>query len=100
METELLGIERLTSYAQYGEEGCEKEAYKKNGKTNEINAVVVLKWDGKDYGGKGGPVYLTNMGVKNPFVAFDVYDDRSLIENCLYKESKHGWYIKHSPQKK
>jgi len=40
------------------------------------------------------------MGVKNPFVAFDVYDDRSLIENCLYKESKHGWYIKHSPQKK
>ena len=39
------------------------------------------------------------MPVIDPFVGFDVYDDRSLIENCLFKESKQGWYLKHSPQK-
>jgi len=99
LETELLGIEGLNSYWQYGEKGCEKEAYKRHGKINEINAIVVLIWDGKDYTQKKGRVYLTNMPVGDPFVGFDTYDDRSLIENCLYKESKQGWHIKHSPQK-
>ncbi len=30
---------------------------------------------------------------------FDEYDERSIIENCLFKEAKTGWHIKHSPQK-
>ena len=30
---------------------------------------------------------------------FDEYDERSIIENSLFKEAKQGWFIKHAPQK-
>ena len=99
LETRLVGISGLTTYAQYGEPGCEKEAHKKEGRSNPINAVVVRVWEGKEYGPKGGPVYLTDLPVDRPFVAFDRYDERSVIENGLFKEGKGPWKLRRFPQK-
>ena len=99
VETRLVGITGLTTYAQYGEPGCAKEALKKNGRSNPINAVVVRAWGGKEYGSKGGPAYLTNLPVNKPFLAFDRYDERSVIENGLFKEGKGPWKLRRFPQK-
>ncbi len=99
VETRLVGISGLTTYAQYGEPGCGKEAYKKDGRSNPINAVVVRTWDGKEYGPRGGPAYLTDLPVDKPFIAFDRYDERSVIENGLFKEGKGPWRLRRFPQK-
>ena len=99
VETRLVGISGLTTYAQYGEPGCGKEAYKKDGRSNPINAVVVRTWEGKEYGPRGGPAYLTDLPVDRPFVAFDRYDERSVIENGLFKEGKGPWRLRRFPQK-
>lgn len=99
LKTTVVGIKGLTTYDQYGPQGFSKDAAKKSFQPNKINAVVVTEWDGKDYGRDNWVVYLTNMKVYKPLKAFDEYDGRSIIENCLFKEAKTGWYIKHSPQK-
>jgi hypothetical protein len=58
---------------------------------------VVLEWDSKE---KSTHVYLTNGPVDDPFEAFDDYDDRSLIENCLFREGKGPWnLLHHFPQR-
>lgn len=64
-----------------------------------MNAVAVLTWDGTEYGIDSGVVYLTNAPVKDPFVPFDAYDDRSVIENLLYRETKQGWHLERSPKR-
>lgn len=97
LETKVVGIAGLTTYAQYGEPGWQRQENMKEGKFHPINAVVVLKWKGRDYGPHGGPVYLTNMSVKKPFEPFDRYDERSLIENGLFKEGKRPWNLKCFP---
>jgi len=98
-ETILVGIKGLISFDQYGPKANWKNRYKKNFYPRKINAVVVLTWDGKDYGEKGGPVYLTDLPVDNPFLAFDYYDERSCIENSLFREGKQKWYFKKPPKK-
>ena len=99
LKTTVVGIKALTTYDQYGPEGFSKDAAQKSFRPNKINAVVVTEWEGKDYGRDNWVVYLTNMKVHKPLKAFDEYDERSIIENCLFKEAKTGWHIKHSPQK-
>ena len=99
LNTTVVGIKGLTTYDQYGPEGFSKDATKKTFRPNKINAVVVTEWEGKDYGRDNWVVYLTNMKVYKPLKVFDEYDERSVIENCLFKEAKTGWHIKHSPQK-
>ena len=99
LTTTVVGIKGLTTYDQYGPEGFDKDADKKSFKPNKINAVVIIEWEGKKYPRDKWTVYLTNMHVYKPLKAFDEYDDRSIIENCLFKEAKTGWHIKNSPQK-
>jgi len=99
LTTTVVGIKGLTTYDQYGPEGFDKDAAKKSFRPNKINAVVVTEWEGKDYGRHNWVVYLTNMKVHKPLKVFDEYDERSVIENSLFKEAKTGWHIKHSPQK-
>lgn len=99
LKTTVVGIKGLTTYDQYGPEGFSKDATKKSFRPNKINAVVVTEWEGKDYGRDNWVVYVTNMKVYKPLKAFDEYDERSIIENCLFKEAKTGWHIKHCPQK-
>lgn len=88
--TRLVGLEGLTSYGLYGPEEYTKHYRRKDYQANPINAVVVLEWDSKQ---KNKHVYLTNGPLDDPFEAFDDYDGRSLIENCLFREGKGPWNL-------
>jgi len=39
------------------------------------------------------------MDVRDPFRAFDRYDERSRAENNLFKELKQNWHFEHRPKK-
>ena len=99
LETEVVGIADLTTYDQYGPEEHARQRYRKDFEEHPLNAVVVRKWNNRDYGPGGKVVFLTNETVDKPLAAFDAYDDRSLIENCCIKESQQAWNLKHPPQK-
>jgi Transposase DDE domain len=98
-ETEVVGIEGLTTYDQYGTPEHGRHRNRRDFQANPINAVVVRKWRGKDYGPGGKTVFVTNAPVAKPLQPFDDYDDRSLIENCCIKEAKQQWELGHPPQK-
>jgi hypothetical protein len=53
-----------------------------------LNAVVVEKWRNYPPSLVGPRVYLTNAPVDNPWLIVDLYDDRSWIENGLFRNSK------------
>ena len=99
LETEVVGITGLTTYDQYGSPEHGRQQHRRDFQPNPINAVVVRKWRGKDYGPGGKTVFLTNASVAKPLQPFDDYDDRSLIENCCIKEAKQQWDLGHPPQK-
>ena len=75
------------------------QANRRDFQAHPINAVVVRKWQGKDYGPGGKTVFVTNAPVDQPLRPFDDDDDRSLIENCCIKEAKQQWDLGHPPQK-
>jgi hypothetical protein len=99
LATEVLGITGLTSYDQYGTPEHGRHHNRRDFQPNPINAVVVRRWNNRDYGPRGKTVFLTNAPVDKPLHPFDDYDDRSLIENCCIKESKQQWSLNHPPQK-
>ena len=53
-----------------------------------LNAVVVEKWRNHPPSLHGPRVYLTNAPVDNPWLIVDFYDDRSWVENGLFRNSK------------
>jgi hypothetical protein len=63
-----------------------------------INAVVVCKWENR-VPKTEGTVYLTNGAVHDPFVVFDTYDWRSVIETGIFKEGKHPWHLLNFPKR-
>jgi hypothetical protein len=99
LETEVVGITGLTTDDQYGTPAHGRHANRRDFQANPINAVVVRKWHGKDYGPGGKTVFVTNAPVDRPLQPFDDDDDRSLIENCCIKEAKQQWELGHPPQK-
>lgn len=99
LETEVVGIAGLTSYDQYGTPEHGRQHNRRDFQPNPIHAVVVRKWNNRDYGPGGKTVFLTNASVQQPLEPFDDYDERSLIENCCIKESKQQWSLRHAPQK-
>jgi Transposase DDE domain len=99
LETEVVGITGLTTYDQYGTPEHGRQRNRRTFQANPLNAVVVRKWEGKDYGPGGKTVFLTNGSVDKPLQPFDDYDERSLIENCCIKETKQQWDLGHPPQK-
>jgi Transposase DDE domain len=99
LETEVVGVATLTTYDQYGTPEHGRHHNRRDFQPNPINAVVVRKWHGRDFGPGGKTVFLTNAPVEKPLQPFDDYDDRSLVENCCIKESKQQWSLKHPPQK-
>jgi len=98
VRTELVGIEALTSYDQYGEAAVTQHAHRTDYVGQPINAVVVRKWENR-VPKMGGTVYLTNGEVHDPFVVFDTYDWRSVIENGIFKEGKYPWHLLHFPKR-
>jgi Transposase DDE domain len=98
LRTELVGIEGLTTYDSYGAPEQTQQAHRRDYQGQLINAVVVRRWENWTPT-TGGTVYLTNGPVKDPFVVFDSYDWRSVIENGIFKEGKHPWHLGHFPKK-
>jgi len=64
-----------------------------------INATVVMCWDGDPADDGKELVILTTDPAVDPFVAFDAYDDRSLIENTCNREAKESWFLEHHPKR-
>ncbi len=62
-------------------EGLTSAANSKGFQPKLLNATVVLRWDGAPADAEKAVVFLTTDPAADPFVAFDAYDDRSLIEN-------------------
>jgi len=58
-----------------------------------LNAVLVILWRNKTPSKDGPRVYLTNGSVGNPWTIVDAYDDRSWIENGLFRNSKQFWRL-------
>lgn len=64
-----------------------------------LNAVLVRVWRNQDL--KEQPrIYLTNRPVVDPWSIVDLYDDRSWIENGLFRNSKQFWHLtRHFPKR-
>ncbi len=98
LRTELVGLEALTSYDSYAEASQRQHAHRRDYVGQPINAVVVRRWNNR-VPKTGGTVYLTNSPVTDPFVVFDTYDWRSVIENGLFKEGKYPWHLLRFPKR-
>ncbi len=98
LRTELVGIEGLTTYDAYGDANQTQYAHRRDYQGQPINAVVVRRWDNR-VPATEGTVYLTNGSVSDPFVVFDSYDWRSVIENGIFKEGKHPWHLGTFPKR-
>jgi hypothetical protein len=98
LTTRLVGITGLNTYDAYADPEQAIHRQRADYTPQPLNAVVVRTWENREYP-DGGHVYLTNGSVHNPFVIFDDYDWRSVIENGIFKEGKHPWHLTHFPQK-
>ena len=106
---EVVGIDGLCSYGQYGDEEHfrmyklnqykKEEKEDKNFSLNSLNVVMVTKWDGKVYEPEKEKVFITTLPIDKPLEIIDLYDLRSLIENTTFRELKQGWLINKIPKK-
>ncbi len=80
-------------------EGLTSAAHSKGFQPKLLNATVVLRWDGAPADAEKEVVFLTTDPAADPFVAFDAYDDRSLIENTCNREAKERWCLEHHPKR-
>ena len=97
--TTLVGVPGLMSCDWFNPEGSEANTAKKDYEPIPLNAVVVKTWNNQTPPVDKQVVFVTNREVKDPFVAFDRYDDRSLMENNLFRETKQNWYLEDPPKK-
>ena len=58
-----------------------------------LNALVVELWRNQPPTPTGPRVYLTNAALDNPWSIIDHYDDRSWIENGLFRNAKQFWHL-------
>ena len=58
-----------------------------------LTAVIVTLWRNRAPTRDGGRVYLTNAAVTDPWTVVDGYDDRSWVENGLFRNSKQFWRL-------
>jgi hypothetical protein len=97
--TTLVGIAELPC-DWWGEDGSDSsKANSKSFMPKLLRATVVLRWDGAPKDTEKEVVILTTDPSEDPFVAFDAYDDRSLIENCCNREAKEHWFLEHHPKR-
>jgi len=98
-EIKVMGVRGLLSYDQFGEEEHRRRKGRKDFRANPINAVMVIRWDSKDYQPGKEKVFLTNLPVSRPLRIIDQYDLRSEIENRGFRELKQGYHLLKYPQK-
>jgi len=97
--TILVGVPDLLTCDWFNPEGSKANTAKKDYEPIPLNAVIVKTWDNKTPPPEKQVVFVTNIDVKDPFVTFDRYDDRSLMENKLFREVKQNWHFQHPPKK-
>jgi hypothetical protein len=97
--TTLIGVGGLLSCDWFNPEGSEANTTRKDYEPIPLNAVVVKTWNNQTPPVDKQVVFVTNGEVKDPFVAFDRYDDRSLIENNLFRQTKQNWHLEDPPKK-
>lgn len=97
--TEVVGIVGLTSYDDYNTPEAARHKNRRDYTPRPLNAVVVERWDGRTPEPQGHYVFATNGPVDDPLATFDRYDDRSLIENLLFREGKQPWRLEQAPQR-
>ena len=97
--TTLVGVPDLLTCDWFNPEGSKANTTKKDYEPIPLNAVVVNTWDNKTPPLEKQVVFVTNIGVKDPFITFDRYDERSLMENKLFREVKQNWHFEHPPKK-
>jgi hypothetical protein len=97
--TTLVGVPGLMSCDWFNPQGSEANTSKKDYEPIPLNAVVVKTWNNQTPPVDKQVVFVTNREVRDPFVAFDLYDDRSLIENNLFRETKQNWHLQDPPKK-
>lgn len=95
--TEVLGVPNLTTMETYGPPGYSAGQNRNDFKPNSIQAVVVRAWRGRTF--KQPTVFITNESVQNPRKPFQLYDERSRIENGVFREGKQDWSLERPPQK-
>lgn len=59
----------------------------------------MLRWDGAAKHDDKQVVLLTTDPSADPWVAFDAYDDRSLIENTGNREAKESYFLERHPKR-
>ena len=97
-KTVVVGIRELPC-DWWREGGSSCAANSKSFEPKRLNATVVLRWDGAPADAEKEVVFLTTDPAGDPFVAFDAYDDRSLIENTCNREAKESWFLEHHPKR-
>ena len=97
-KTVVVGIRELPC-DWWREGGSSSAATSKSFEPKLLNATVVLRWDGAPADAEKEVVFLTTDPANDPFVAFDAYDDRSLIENTCNREAKESWFLEHHPKR-
>lgn len=97
--TTLVGVPDLLTCDWFNPEGSKANTTKNDYEPIPLNAVVVNKWNNKTPPLEKQVVFVTNIDVKDPFIAFDRYDERSLMENKLFREVKQNWHFEHPPKK-
>jgi hypothetical protein len=95
----LYGVKAVTAYDQYGDAEHQKRCHRKDFQPNPLNVIVVYQWQGKAYRPGHEKVFLTSLPIDQPLTILDLYDLRSLIENCAFRELKQGWYLANFPKK-
>jgi hypothetical protein len=91
---EVVGIKGLTTAGFYGELGSGSHENRNDFVPNPINAVVVLHDPYKANNPNSDTLLiLTNGSVQKPLTVYDGYDERSEIENGLFREAKQAWFI-------
>ena len=85
------------SYGQYAAKAAGHKKYK----TGEpINAVVVTRWGGKEIAEGKEKVILTSLDTDSAIKVIQLYGQRSLIENCNFRELKQAAALNALPQYK
>jgi hypothetical protein len=83
------------SYSQYA---AEPAGNNKNKNGAPINAVVVTRWAGNEISPGKEKVILTSLNTKSATKIISLYGQRSLIENCNFRELKQAAALNDLPQ--
>ena len=98
LHTRLYAVTHIRDWAAYRPPVVPSKPLRREARPT-LNAVVVEKWRNHPPSPHGARVYLTNAPVDNPWLIVDCYDDRSWVENGLFRNAKQfqtltGWFPK------